>query len=89
MHINKKHLIGAGISLSIFLVLIVIPFGITAFGEGGDESEWIWTKELPKPSWWKWDKSYSPSEPVRGGVFQSAATRYIGLMNPNHWPVND
>jgi peptide/nickel transport system substrate-binding protein len=36
-----------------------------------------------------WDTSYWPTKPVRGGVFQSAAPLFVGLMNPNHWPVND
>ena len=86
MNIEKKYLIGLGISITMLLILLAFPFGNTA---AGDESGWVWTKELSKPSWWKWDKSYFPTEPVRGGVFQSASTRYIGLLNPNHWPVND
>jgi peptide/nickel transport system substrate-binding protein len=32
---------------------------------------------------------YWPTKPVRGGVWQTAQPVYIGLMNPNHWPVND
>ena len=32
---------------------------------------------------------YWPTKPVRGGIWQTAATLYVGLMNPNHWPVND
>ncbi len=24
-----------------------------------------------------------------GGIFRSASGRYVGLMNPNHWPVLD
>ena len=54
------------------------------------ESGWIWTKKRPKPSWWRWDEAYYKGEkPVRGGYFQTASTRYVGLMNPNHWPIND
>ena len=26
---------------------------------------------------------------VRGGYLQTAAFKYIGLMNPNHFPIND
>jgi len=26
---------------------------------------------------------------VRGGYLRTAAARYVGMMNPNHWPVND
>jgi peptide/nickel transport system substrate-binding protein len=33
--------------------------------------------------------NFWPTKPVRGGVLQGANPVYIGLMNPNHWPVND
>jgi ABC-type transport system substrate-binding protein len=45
--------------------------------------------EWSKKRGMSWDTNYWPTKPVRGGVFQSAAPLYIGLMNPNHWPVND
>jgi len=36
-----------------------------------------------------WDQ-YQPSQtPVRGGEFKLASTQDVGLMNPQHWPVND
>ncbi|MBW2051477.1 MAG: ABC transporter substrate-binding protein [Deltaproteobacteria bacterium] len=54
-----------------------------------EQSEWVWTQKNPKPSWWRWDEKYYPAKPVRGGIYRTAASRYIGLMNPNHWPVND
>ena len=34
-------------------------------------------------SYWTGDK------PVRGGVYKTAFPKYVGLMNPNHWPIND
>jgi ABC-type transport system substrate-binding protein len=37
--------------------------------------------------WAKWD--YTQEKPVRGGYYRSAATQDVGLMNPNHWPVNN
>ena len=37
--------------------------------------------------WEKWD--YSREKPVRGGYYRTAATQDVGLMNPNHWPVNN
>jgi len=37
--------------------------------------------------WAKWD--YKNEKPVRGGYYRTAATQDVGLMNPNHWPVND
>ena len=36
-----------------------------------------------------WGPKYWPTKPVRGGIYQTAVPVYIGLMNPNHWPVND
>jgi peptide/nickel transport system substrate-binding protein len=37
----------------------------------------------------EWGTKYWPTAPVRGGIYNSASPLYIGLMNPNHWPVND
>lgn len=34
-------------------------------------------------------KGILPSEPKRGGTFRIVRANYIGLMNPNHWPVYD
>jgi peptide/nickel transport system substrate-binding protein len=53
------------------------------------KSSWVWTKEFPKPASWKWDESYWPTKPVRGGYLREARYKYIGFMNPNHWPCND
>ena len=39
--------------------------------------------------WREFGKKYWPTEPVRGGIYKYAHTKYVGLMNPNHWPVND
>jgi peptide/nickel transport system substrate-binding protein len=36
-----------------------------------------------------WDSTYWPTKPVRGGVYQGATSLFVGMMNPNHWPVND
>ena len=58
-------------------------------GADKEMSTWNWTKENPKPSWWHWGDKYDKNKPVRGGYLRSAAPQYIGLMNPNHWPVND
>ena len=88
MTIRVKDFVYAGVLMTIIVLLMTNPFIVKVTGEEG-KSSWVWTKEFPKPSWWKWDKSYYPTKPVRGGIFQSASTRYIGLMNPNHWPVND
>jgi peptide/nickel transport system substrate-binding protein len=37
----------------------------------------------------EWGTKYYPAKPVRGGVYNASSPLYIGLMNPNHWPVND
>jgi len=39
-----------------------------------------------KAPWEVWDY---PTPPVRGGYYRRAATLDVGLLNPNHWPVND
>jgi len=41
------------------------------------------------PTWEEWGPKYSKDTPQRGGYYRSAAAKYVGLMNPNHWPVND
>ncbi len=74
------------------LTVIVLAFIIGAFTVPDiavSQSTWEWSKENPKPSWWRWDKSYFPTDPVRGGYYRRASFKYIGLLNPNHWPVND
>ncbi len=49
----------------------------------------ITAKEWTAKTKLSWGPDYWPTKPVRGGVFQTASPVYIGLMNPNHWPVND
>ncbi|MCP4749993.1 MAG: ABC transporter substrate-binding protein [Proteobacteria bacterium] len=39
--------------------------------------------------WKEFGRNYWPTKPVRGGYFKSAYPKDVGLMNPNHWPVND
>ncbi len=46
-------------------------------------------QEENKPGWLEWGEKYWPTKPVRGGIFQAAAPYYIGVMNPNHFPVMD
>ena len=42
---------------------------------------------MAKMPWEVWD--YSKKKPVRGGYYRTAAALDVGLLNPNHWPVND
>ncbi|MCP4755535.1 MAG: ABC transporter substrate-binding protein [Proteobacteria bacterium] len=37
--------------------------------------------------WEVWD--HSKEKPVSGGYLRTASAQDVGLMNPNHWPVND
>jgi len=67
-------------------MVVSIP-GITLAKSDSDAPKWEWTADNPKPKWWPYD--HLKEEPVRGGYITAAAGRYIGLMNPNHWPVND
>jgi peptide/nickel transport system substrate-binding protein len=39
--------------------------------------------------WMEWGNAYWPTGPVSGGVIRVAAPFYIGVMNPNHFPVMD
>jgi peptide/nickel transport system substrate-binding protein len=45
-----------------------------------------WGQAKGKNPWEVWDY---PTKPVRGGYYRTAATLDVGLLNPNHWPVND
>ncbi len=45
-----------------------------------------WGAGKAKP-WAVWD--YSKEKPVRGGYYRTAGALDVGLLNPNHWPVND
>ncbi|MCP4752285.1 MAG: ABC transporter substrate-binding protein [Proteobacteria bacterium] len=74
----------------VFIVTVLLSCSLTAgTASAAETSTWKWTAETPKPIWWDWGPNYSKEKPVRGGYLRTAAPRYIGLMNPNHWPVND
>ena len=45
-----------------------------------------WGAGKAKP-WAVWD--YSKEKPVRGGYYRTAGALDVGLLNPDHWPVND
>jgi len=78
-------------------ILIIITAFLTFFffesisagaGEGGYDP-WAFTKKQTDTGWMEWGEKYWPTKPVRGGYLRRAHPAYIGLMNPNHWPVND
>lgn len=45
--------------------------------------------EKEKQAWMEWGEKYWPTAPVRGGTLRVASPYYIGVMNPNHFPVMD
>jgi len=87
MSLMKKRYAWANVLTVIVLAFIIGAFTVPDIAVS--QSTWEWSKENPKPSWWRWDKSYFPTDPVRGGYYRRAAFKYIGLLNPNHWPVHD
>jgi len=70
------------------LVFLLVPF-FTANAAEGDKPTWEWSAKNPKPGWFEWGPKYSKDKPFRGGYFRKASPVYIGLLNPNHWPVMD
>ncbi|MBW2090598.1 MAG: ABC transporter substrate-binding protein, partial [Deltaproteobacteria bacterium] len=66
------------VCLAISLVFVIGPVTITRAKEGEKY-----------PTWKMWGEKYWPTKPVRGGYMKRAAVRHVGMMNPNHWPVND
>jgi len=87
MGLRKKFLLGF-IFVSFALVLLFnTPVSVIKAADEGGANFWKWSDSNPKPAWFKWDSG--KEKPVRGGYIKWAASRYIGLMNPNHWPVYD
>jgi peptide/nickel transport system substrate-binding protein len=70
---NPRHLF----LLLFFVFLLSIP--VAASGENLPSSQ----------GWMEWGDSYWPERPVGGGTIRVAAPMYIGLFNPNHFPVMD
>ncbi|MBW2052572.1 MAG: ABC transporter substrate-binding protein [Deltaproteobacteria bacterium] len=77
------------LGLALIFITGIFFYSPAAGKETESAPGWTFTEKFPKPPWWTWGKDYEPSKPKRGGYYRGAAVRYIGLMNPNHWPVND
>ncbi len=80
----------AALAFVFFLVGVLPGVGTAAPSNTALISE----KSLPPKEWAEkigldWGPKYWPTKPVRGGIYQISNPLYIGLMNPNHWPVND
>ncbi len=65
--------------LLFFLLLLCLPFPAVA------ETD----TNINPDGWQVWGEDYWPTAPVRGGTARAASPVYIGLMNPNHFPVLD
>ncbi|MCP4749868.1 MAG: ABC transporter substrate-binding protein [Proteobacteria bacterium] len=81
MDVNGKSSVLRGALVATVCLLLSIPTNSLAKGEDAFG--------LLNKSWMVYDKTYWPTEPVRGGYVRSASTTWIGLLNPNHYPVND
>jgi ABC-type transport system substrate-binding protein len=80
----------AGLALLIFLTWMLPGIGTAASKKPpSSEDVPVTAKEWAVKVGLDWGPKYWPTKPVRGGIWHSAGTLYIGLMNPNHWPVND
>lgn len=81
---RMKFLIPVGLIIFTVLVCFYLPAAAEDKHDG-----WAWTRKHLNSSWMEWGEKYWPTKPVRGGDYRTASAYYIGLMNPNHWPVND
>ena len=77
------------ITLCLSLWLVTPASLTTAKDVKSDYDPWAWTRKNLNTGWMDWSEKYWPTQPVSGGVFRRASAAYVGLMNPNHWPVND
>jgi peptide/nickel transport system substrate-binding protein len=79
MKSKMKHIFMKSIIVTVIMLVLVFPLRATSFGAA----------EEKYPTWEEWGPKYSADKPVRGGYYRSAAVKYVGMMNPNHWPVRD
>jgi len=64
---------------AFFLLITMMPVSPVS---AGDQAE-------ANPEWIEWGHKYWPPRPTRGGYLRVAAPLYIGVLNPNHFPVSD
>ena len=79
MKSKMKHSFLKSIIVTVVMLALAFPLSVTSFGAA----------EEKYPTWEEWGPKYSADKPVRGGYYRSAAVKYVGMMNPNHWPVRD
>jgi len=78
--------------LKIFSGVVVLLFLVgflPAIGKAAQTSKPVSGKEWAAKTGMDWGPKYWPTKPVRGGILNWATPVYVGLMNPNHWPVNE
>ncbi|MEE9515965.1 MAG: ABC transporter substrate-binding protein [Candidatus Adiutricales bacterium] len=68
-------------SIFVMVVMLALAFPLSMTSSSAAEEKY--------PTWEEWGPKDSADKPVRGGYYRSAAVKYVGLMNPNHWPVRD
>ena len=87
MHRKQRLLrIFSGLVFLVFLTGVLRCCWNNAPAPGGKAH---YRKGMGRKAGMEWGTKYWPTKPVRGGIYNMAGPLYIGLMNPNHWPVND
>jgi peptide/nickel transport system substrate-binding protein len=79
MKIKKKRLALLGV-LGVFFLLPAVLFASPDLPAGNPEAN---------QGWRVWGEETWPTKPVHGGYFRRASRFYIGMLNPNHFPVWD
>lgn len=75
MFSNKNRVLITGI-ITLLMVILISTLAYSA----------MFREESTKRPWQVWDYL---GKPDRGGHYQTASVVDVGLLNPNHWPVND
>ena len=70
-------------------VVLLLTGVLPGTGTAAPSEKPIIGKEWMAKTGMDWGPKYYPAKPVRGGIANYASALYVGLMNPNHWPVND
>lgn len=78
------------IFFACFLLAIFLTAPCHAASKKSQSDKPVTFKEWSAQTRLSWGPDYWPTKPVRSSaIWQTASPVYIGLMNPNHWPVND